>query len=56
MLLGGLGNAAHVFDDFAPRLTDSFHIYGIRRRDFGRPLRAMRTFLGSIVSISRRAH
>src|SRR6267378_1178671 len=36
VLLAGLGNTAHVFDDLAPRLTDSFHVYGITRRGFGR--------------------
>ncbi len=36
VLLAGLGNTAHVFDDFAPNLTDSFHVYGITRRGFGR--------------------
>src|SRR5580765_742543 len=36
VLLAGLGNTAHVFDDVAPSLTDSFHVYGITRRGFGR--------------------
>ena len=31
----GLGNTAHVFDDFAPKLTGAFHVYGITRRGFG---------------------
>jgi len=35
VLLAGLGNTAHVFDDFAPKLTGSFHVYGITRRGFG---------------------
>ena len=35
VLLAGLGNTAHVFDDFAPRLTAVGHIYGITRRGFG---------------------
>lgn len=33
--LAGLGNTAHVFDDFAPRLTPLGHVYGITRRGFG---------------------
>lgn len=33
--LAGLGNSAHVFDAFAPQLTDSFHVIGITRRGFG---------------------
>jgi pimeloyl-ACP methyl ester carboxylesterase len=35
VLLAGGGNTAHVFDDFAPKLTDSYHVYGITRRGFG---------------------
>jgi non-heme chloroperoxidase len=36
VLLAGLGRTAHIFDDFAPSLTDTFHVYGITRRGFGR--------------------
>lgn len=35
VLLAGAGNTAHVFDDFAPKLTNDFHVYGITRRGFG---------------------
>ena len=35
VLLAGLGNTAHVFDKFAPRLTSRFHVIGITRRGFG---------------------
>jgi non-heme chloroperoxidase len=35
VLLAGLGNSAHVFDGFAPKLTASNHVYGITRRGFG---------------------
>ena len=35
VLLAGGGDTAHVFDDFAPQLTPSFHVYGITRRGFG---------------------
>src|SRR5882762_9932294 len=35
VLLAGLGNTAHVFDDFAPKLTSEYHVYGITRRGFG---------------------
>ncbi len=31
----GLGNTAHVFDTFASRFTNDFHVYGITRRGFG---------------------
>jgi pimeloyl-ACP methyl ester carboxylesterase len=35
VLLAGAGNTAHVFDDFAPKLTSKYHVYGITRRGFG---------------------
>jgi pimeloyl-ACP methyl ester carboxylesterase len=35
VLLAGGGNTAHVFDDFAPKLRDHNHVYGITRRGFG---------------------
>jgi pimeloyl-ACP methyl ester carboxylesterase len=35
VLLAGGGDTAHVFDDFAPKLTGNFHVYGITRRGFG---------------------
>jgi non-heme chloroperoxidase len=35
VLLAGGGDTAHVFDDFAPKLTADFHVYGITRRGFG---------------------
>ena len=35
VLLAGGGDTAHVFDDFAPKLTGDFHVYGITRRGFG---------------------
>ena len=35
VFLAGGGNTAHVFDDFAPQFTDSFHVIGITRRGFG---------------------
>jgi pimeloyl-ACP methyl ester carboxylesterase len=35
VLLAGGGDTAHVFDDFAPKLTGEFHVYGITRRGFG---------------------
>jgi pimeloyl-ACP methyl ester carboxylesterase len=35
VLLAGLGWTAHVFDDFAPKLTDAYHLYGITRRGYG---------------------
>ena len=35
ILLSGLGDTAHVFDKFAPRLSGTYHVYGITRRGFG---------------------
>ena len=35
VLLAGSGNTAHVFDDFAPKLTAFCHVYGITRRGYG---------------------
>jgi non-heme chloroperoxidase len=35
VLLTGLGGTAHDFDDFARKLTQSYHVYGITRRGFG---------------------
>ena len=35
VLLAGGGDTAHVFDDFATKLTSDFHVYGITRRGFG---------------------
>ncbi|HEX5971968.1 MAG TPA: alpha/beta hydrolase [Gemmatimonadaceae bacterium] len=35
VLLAGLGATAHTFDDFAPQLATSYHVYGITRRGFG---------------------
>lgn len=35
VLLAGVGNTAHVFDDFAPRLSDQFRVYALTRRGYG---------------------
>ncbi len=35
VLLAGLGNNAHVFDLFAPKLKTKYHVYAITRRGFG---------------------
>jgi len=36
VLLGGLGDTAHVFDEFAPMLRTQYHVYGVTRRGHGR--------------------
>jgi hypothetical protein len=35
LLLTGFRDNAHVYDDFAPRFTDHFHVLGLTRRGFG---------------------
>jgi pimeloyl-ACP methyl ester carboxylesterase len=35
VLLTGLGNNAHVFDNFAPKLAPDYHVLGITRRGYG---------------------
>src|SRR3977135_329175 len=35
ILLAGLGNTAHVFDDFARHFTDRFRVLGVTRRGYG---------------------
>ena len=35
VLLAGLGNTAHVFDNLAPKLAAHYHVIGITRRGFG---------------------
>jgi pimeloyl-ACP methyl ester carboxylesterase len=35
VLLAALGADAHIYDDFAPKLTSAYHVYGITRRGFG---------------------
>jgi non-heme chloroperoxidase len=35
VLLTGLGNTAHIYDNFAPKLTPMYHVYGITRRGYG---------------------
>jgi pimeloyl-ACP methyl ester carboxylesterase len=35
LLLAGSGNSAHICEDFAPKLADSYHVYGITRRGYG---------------------
>ena len=36
VLLAGLGDTAHVFDDFAPILVKRYRVVGVTRRGFGR--------------------
>jgi non-heme chloroperoxidase len=35
VFLAGLSHTAHIFDDFAPKFTAGYHVYGITRRGFG---------------------
>lgn len=36
VLLTGVGNTAHVYDDLAPRLAREYRVFGITRRGYGR--------------------
>jgi pimeloyl-ACP methyl ester carboxylesterase len=36
VFLSGLGNTAHIWDNFAPKFTHKHHVYAITRRGFGR--------------------
>jgi len=33
IFLAGLGNTAHIFDQFAPQFTKHYHVYGILQED-----------------------
>ena len=35
LFLAGMGCNAHIFDDFAPRFTDKFHVLALTRRGHG---------------------
>lgn len=35
LFLTGLGNSAHIYDKFAPRFTDKFHVIALTRRGHG---------------------
>jgi pimeloyl-ACP methyl ester carboxylesterase len=35
VLLAGGGDTAHIYDQFAPKLTPEYHVFGITRRGFG---------------------
>ena len=35
VLLAGNGDTAHIYDEFAPKLTPEYHVFGITRRGFG---------------------
>jgi non-heme chloroperoxidase len=36
IFLTGLGNNAHVYDKFAPKFAEKYHVYAITRRGFGK--------------------
>jgi non-heme chloroperoxidase len=40
IFLSGLGNTAHIWDNFAPKFTDRHHVYAITRRGFGKSTHA----------------
>jgi pimeloyl-ACP methyl ester carboxylesterase len=56
VLLAGGGDTAHAFDDFAPKLTGDFHVYGVTRRGFGEsgfapPTAAADTFGDDVLAV-----
>ncbi|MEO8621647.1 MAG: alpha/beta hydrolase [bacterium] len=56
VFLAGLGNTAHIFDDFAPQFTDHFHAISITRRGFGAsagspPARELDTLVADITAV-----
>ena len=53
VLLAGLGNTAHVFDEFAPGLAGLGHVYAITRRGFGARQAEPATTLHSLRACSR---
>lgn len=44
IFLTGLGNSAHVYQSFAPKFTNNYHVYGITRRGFGQSERTQNGF------------
>jgi non-heme chloroperoxidase len=36
VLLAGLGNSAHIYDDLAEQMRARYHVYGVTRRGFGK--------------------
>lgn len=61
LFLSGLGNSAHIFDDFAPKFTDKFHVYALTRRGFGassQPKKGydIKTLSQDIISVIEQLH
>jgi pimeloyl-ACP methyl ester carboxylesterase len=44
LFLSGMGNTAHVYDTFAPRFTNAFHVIGVTRRGFGASSRPQNSY------------
>jgi pimeloyl-ACP methyl ester carboxylesterase len=56
VFLAGLGNTAHIFDEFAPQFTNHFRVVGITRRGFGAsagspPPRELDTLVADITAV-----
>src|SRR3954453_20447947 len=49
VFVAGLGDTPHVYDDFAPALTDSFPVFGFTRRGFGHSTVLPRTRVTALV-------
>ncbi len=50
IFLAGLGNSAHIFDEFVPRFTDEFHVYALTRRGFGASMPAEKYDLNTLTA------
>ncbi len=52
VVLAGLGNTAHIYDDLAPQLIDAFRVVGITRRGHGASSRAADTTTYTLDSLT----
>lgn len=56
LMIPGLGNTAHAFDDFAPAFTDRFRVVAVTRRGFGESSHPARGYdVGRLVADLRAA-
>jgi non-heme chloroperoxidase len=50
VFLSGLGNTAHIWDNFAPKFTAKHHVYAITRRGFGKSTHATTGYTPEILA------
>ena len=51
IFLAGLGNTPHIFEDFAPKFINRFHVYGLTRRGFGKSERVENGFSSDTLAL-----